>query len=348
MHTLVVVFAVVFATTRVECHAIFPSRYTGPPGPSGRDGRDGRDGLQGIQGPPGDKGDPGDGGGPPGPPGDPGTFSEEEFIRVSDNVTAKVVAELMESIQTLYNTVEMLSEQVALCLESKNSSNLTNTCNGEFRIIASFNTTNGDSCPDGLRNVTNPDNGQIACGRTVSSGCTSLTFTVDAPYTCVRGRLRGYQQGSTEAFARPIVLPSLTADSQYLDGISITHGASPRTHLWSYAAGVNEDITANRFRCPCSESNPSDRPTLPDFIGENYYCESGLVTGVISGTNVFWDDPLWDGDGCVSAGNECCNHSGEFTREIPETSDDIEVRFCGDESLSNEDVLIDQLEISVM
>ena len=341
MHTLVVVFAMVFATTLVECHAIFPSRYTGPPG---RDGRDGRDGLQGIQGPPGEKGDPGDGGGPPGPPGDPGTFSEEEFIRVSDNVTAKVVAELMESIQTLYNTVEMLSEQVALCLESKNSSNSTNTCNGEFRIIASFNTTNGDSCPDGLHTVTNPDNGQIACGRSVIYGCTSLTFTVDTPYTCVRGRLRGYQQGSPEAFSKSILSPSLTVDSHYLDGISITHGASPRTHLWSYAAGVSEDHANNRYRCPCSVANPSDRPSLPDFIEEHYYCE--LVTGIIPGT-IFWDDPLWDGDGCMSAGNECCNHSGEFTREIPVSSDAIEVRFCG-EGLSTADVLVNQLEISVM
>ena len=348
MCTLVVLFVVVFATTLVECHEIFPSRYSGPPGPAGRDGRDGRDGIQGIQGPPGVKGDPGDAGGPPGPPGDPGTFSEEEFIRVSDNVTANVVAELMESIQTLNNTVEMLSEQVALCLELKNSSESNNNCNGMFRIIASFNTSNGDSCPDGLLNVTNPDNGQVACGRNVNLGCTSLIFTVDAPYTCVRGRLRGYQQGTPEAFSRPIVISSLTADSQYLDGISITHGSSPRTHLWGYAAGVNEDQTATRFRCPCSVANPSDRPTLPDFIGEHYYCESGHVSGLSSGTEVHWDDPLWDGEGCVLAGNECCNNSGEFTREIPETSDDIEVRFCGDEALSTENVLVDQLEISVM
>ena len=242
----------------------------------------------------------------------------------------------------------MLSEQVALCLESKNSSESNNTCNGMFRIIASFNTSNGDSCPDALRTVTNPDNGQIACGKNVSSGCISLIFPVDAPYTCVRGRLRGYQQGSPEAFARSIVRPSLTADSQYLDGISITHGSSPRTHLWSYAAGINEVITFTRFRCPCSVANPSERRTLPGFIREHYYCESG-VSGVSPGTNVVvWDDPLWDGEGCVTSGNECCNHSGEFTREIPETSDDIEVRFCGDEPPSNEDVLVDQLEISVM
>ena len=349
MHTLVVLFAVVFATTLVACHGIFPSRYSGPPGPPGRDGRDGRDGIQGIQGPPGDKGDRGDAVGPPGPPGDPGTFSEEEFIRVSENVTANVVAELMESIQTLNNTVEMLSEQVALCLESKNSSESNNTCNDVFRIIASFNTSNGDSCPDGLRTVTNPDNGQIACGRNESFGCNSLIFTVDAPYTRVRGRLRGYQKGNTKAFIRSLSIPSLTADSRYLDGISITHGASPRTHLWSYAAGADEDLSITSLRCPCSVANSSARPTLPDFIGEHYYCESGVLPTSSFGTEVYWDDPLWDGEGCVSEGNECCDHSGEFTREIPKTSDDIEVRFCGsDDVVYMYEALVDQLEISVM
>ena len=121
MNTPVFCLLVVLTTTlvQVQCSGTCSSQYPVIPGPPGRDGiqgspgpkgdkgdrgdagQDGRDGIQGVPGRTGDKGDRGDAGGPPGPPGDPGTFSEEEFIRVSDNVTAKVVAELMKSIQTL-------------------------------------------------------------------------------------------------------------------------------------------------------------------------------------------------------------------------------------------------------
>ena len=56
---------------------------------------------------------------------------------------------------------------------------------------------------------------------------------------------------------------------------------------------------------------------------------------------VFKDDPVWDGEQCEG---ECCSngkYSPWFSATLPNpTSDDIEVRICGDEGTHNEDTLI--------
>ena len=211
-----------------------------------------------------------------------------------------------------------------------------------WRTIAYFDTTRGDSCPTGLRTVTNTSTGQTACGRTANGGCTSLQFSPNGNYTNVCGRVRGYQYYEPEAFETG----TNSIDSHYLHGISITHG-TPRTHLWSYVTGLTELIRTN-YRCPCARPDPTDRSDVPSFVGEDFYCESGF-----SGSNVenriVWEDPLWDGQGCFASGNQCCNRYGWFHREIPATSDNIEVRWCADSYYTiNEDVLTDKLEIWVI
>ena len=54
---------------------------------------------------------------------------------------------------------------------------------------------------------------------------------------------------------------------------------------------------------------------------------------------IAWEDPLWDGEGCTQPNNTCCQRSGWFHKEVPPTTDNIEVRWCCDESRANEDVL---------
>ena len=213
---------------------------------------------------------------------------------------------------------------------------------GNWRRIAYFNTTAGDSCPTGLRTVTNTTTNQTACGRTANGGCTSLQFSPDCRYTNVCGRVRGYQDHSPDAFGTG----TDSIDSHYIDGISITYG-NPRTHLWSYVIGWLETNTRyTGAQCPCARPDPTDRSGVPSFVGEHFYCESGFTSRVING--IVWEDPLWDGKGCYSPGNQCCNRYRWFHREIPTTSDNIEVRWCANEDRSNEDVLTDQLEIWVM
>ena len=204
--------------------------------------RDGRDGIQGVPGRTGDKGDRGDIG-PTGPKGDPGlaTITEEELSRVSDNVTAKIhesiIAELLDTIQTLNQTLTVR----LLYLESQVFVTVCNITSANWRRIAYFDTTQGDSCPTGLRTVTNATTNQTACGRTNSSGgCASVPIPVQSNYSHVCGVVKGYQDSSPDGFGPFVRGNDSTIDMPYVDGVSITQG-SPRRHLWTYANGVTEE-----------------------------------------------------------------------------------------------------------
>ena len=354
MITPILVIVLTATLVQVQCSGTCSSQYPvipGPPGrdgiqgPSGgkgekgdqgdrgydgRDGRDGRDGIQGVPGTSGSKGEPGS-----------STLNEEDLNRVCYNITVKInesIAELLDTIQTLNQT---FTDRL-LSLESQVPPTVCNITSTNWRRIAYFDTTRGDSCPTGLRTVTNSSTNQTACGRAVDYGCTtSLQFSPNGNYTNVCGRVRGYQFYEPESFE---TLRSI--DSPYLHGISITHG-TPRTHLWSYGSGSSEQNNFTNYRCPCARPDPTDRSGVPSFVGEDFYCESGF-SGSNGENRVAWEDPLWDGQGCYSSGNQCCNRYGWFHREIPSTSDKIEVRWCGDYSLDYEDVLTDQLEIWVM
>ena len=337
---LLLLILIVATLVRVKCNETCTERYTIIPGPTPCDGRDG---IQGVPSRTGDKGDRGDIG-PTGPKGDPGStiITEEDLNHVSDNVTANInefiIDGLLDTIQTLNQT---LTDRL-LYLESQFVT-VCNITSANWRRIAYFDTTRGDSCPTGLRTVTNTATNQRACGRTnTGGGCTSLPIPVQVSYSQVRGIVKGYQQGSPDAFHSPYN----TIDTAYIHGVSITHG-SPRRHLWTYAAGVSELYGSEGLRCPCARSNPIDRTYVPPFVGENFYCESGF-SGTTYHNRVVWEDPLWDGQNCVAPGNKCCERYGWFHRDVLSSSDDIELRICADNGIPNDDVLIENYEIWVM
>ena len=61
------------------------------------------------------------------------------------------------------------------------------------------------------------------------------------------------------------------------------------------------------------------------------------------------DNVLWDGVGCDSA-SSCCtfNNPPWFRKDLPQpTTNDIELRLCGDESGRSEDTPIEAIEIYV-
>ena len=184
---------------------------------------------------------------------------------MSDNVTAKInesiIAELLDTIQTLNET---LTDRL-LYLESQIPVTVCNITSANWRRIAYFDTTQGDSCPTGLRTVNNTATNQTACGRTNNGGCTSLQFSPDGNYTNVCGRVRGYEFGTPDAFTTS----TNSIASFYIDGISITHG-NPHTHLWSFVAGHPEQFNPEVYCCPCTKSNPNDRSGVPSFVGEHF------------------------------------------------------------------------------
>ena len=104
-------------------------------------------------------------------------------------------------------------------------------------------------------------------------------------------RVTGYQFYSTDAFHE---LSDL--NSYYVDGVSITCG-SPRQHVWTLANGLTDFYNNNpRWICPCSTGS---NQTIPSFVANHYFCESG--NHAMSWTNTLYtSDPLWDGQGCRS------------------------------------------------
>ena len=130
----------------------------------------------------------------------------------------------------------------------------------------------------------------------------------------------------------------------------MTYG-SPRKHVWTFAAGVSEGTHIYpQGDCPCAVSDPSSRQPAPDYVGDNYYCESGNSDprGQWIGGHLYSQDPLWDGQQCEG---QCCSNGKSppwFSVELDSTTtEDIEVRICGDQNLHDEDNPISLIELFV-
>ena len=215
---------------------------------------------------------------------------------------------------------------------------------GGWVRVANLNMTDPDQqCPENLQ-LSYTNQPIRLCGRRTDSRCDSVTFsTYGVQYRQVCGRVRGYQFRAPDAFE---YCPApCTIDKPYVDGVSITHGASPRKHIWTYAAGLYENI-ANKFTCPCTGSGTSP----PGFVGSEYYCESGLNGPPWEPPVLYYNDPLWDGQNCDVLERTCCNSPNLpwFCKELLEpTTDNLELRLCADEPHTNEDTPIDLVELYI-
>ena len=173
------------------------------------------------------------------------------------------------------------------------------------------------------------------------AGPHSTTLVILSTAECV-GRVRGYQFAFPYGFT-----PGIGIDSYYMEGVSLTHGRSgSRTHIWTFISGLAE-VYDGRFGtlfCPCVTAT-AVRP--PAFVGNDYFCESGL-NAAYNGLAIFYpNDPLWDGQNCVSS---CCrfNNPPYFTKTLPApTSDNIELRICSRKIAQRSDTPIDQVELYV-
>ena len=344
---------------------------TGPPGPIGPRGYPGSDGVRGTPG-------------PPGPPGLRVNLTDaqykqlkEELFResppdtVPDDVIKKLREDILEEVRRELKLIcpsdrEMYPAtsckeihdsnptapsgyywvnattgplQVYCQMETNNCGNITG---GWMRAAYIDMTNENNTCPQGLTYTV--ESSTRMCTRSHPGGdCSSVTFpTHGIPYTKVCGRAHGYTYRFTPAFQDFNRLDTL--DDYHVAGLSLTYG-SPRSHIWTFAAGASKNRTRERYyNCPCAQHSG---PDAPPFVGEKYFCESG-VTG--RGKHQWYlDDPLWDSQGCVS-GSTCCDRGGPwFTTTLSqEVSDDIEMRMClsGDTAFCC-NLGVDQLEILI-
>ena len=295
-----------------------PPGPTGPQGPHGTQGKDGQKGEQGSlgrkgdtgpQGPTGKRGEKGDMGerglkgdmGPPGPQGETGDKG------MKGNQGDKG--------------------------EKGEQSPLNWSCGGTggWRRVIFLNMTDSSHvCPTGLNLTTYS---RRTCGRAHSGNfsCSSTTFSVGgSQYSRVCGRALAYRWGYNFAFLgyhgrRQGI------DGQYVDGLSLTHGApGSRQHIWTFASGwfTGSHNSKGPFdRCPCDNGNTT-YPS-PPFVGNDYFCES--IHAQSNGLQIFYpNSQLWDGQVCEGGGT-CCklNNPPWFTKNLTNfTTDNIELRLC--------------------
>lgn len=208
-------------------------------------------------------------------------------------------------------------------------------------------------CPAAWKEITSP---KRTCGRKNQTlrdrgGCSSVSFSTHGiPYSRIRGKIRGYQVATPDAFGLYIPVPqsSYNIEYPYMDGVVLTRG-SPKKHIWSFIASWGETLTNNQG-CPCNPQTDTSGFTIPSWVGNDYFCEAAYDGSTCCPFGSFFtDDPLWDGQSCQSD-STCCQFNGPpwFCKELSETTtDDIEVAICADQSLGDEDTPLDLIEIYV-
>ena len=224
-----------------------------------------------------------------------------------------------------------------------------NRAGGWRRVVGIDMTEEDTDCPEGLELITSP---RRMCRRPFrEAGCSSTTFSLcGLSYSKVCGKIIGYHFDSPDAFRPYQQNNALTIDDVYVDGVSITHGNLPRKHIWTLVAALDEVTTSSEAICPCTNTDASGPFQIPEFVGDNYYCETAHEEAFHNNRYTYLlDDPLWDGEGCGPK-STCCEGQGKpwFCTDLPEaTTDDIEIRLCTDQSQSDEEFPLEIIELYV-
>ena len=356
----------------------------GPPGPPGPQGIQGKDGLigpagqkgdTGPQGPTGERGEKGDMGerglkgdmGPPGPQGETGERGDrgqkgDKGTKGNLGYKGEKGEQGISGIQGphppgLPTTSPTPTPTTAPTPTPTTAPTPTPTpaapreCGGPgWRRVVFLNMTNTSHvCPTGLRLA---GYSRRTCGR-ASSGdyyCSSTIFSVGgSQYSRVCGRALAYRFGLNMGFHGYHYRRTRVIDGQYVDGLSLTHGApGSRQHIWTFASG-----RFNRFgsswdakdRCPCDNGNTY---RSPPFVGNDYFCESVLAQS--SWQWIFYPNALlWDGQVCEGGGT-CCkfNNPPWFTKNLANsTTENIELRLCLTSGSRISNVALELLELYV-
>ena len=348
----------------------FISLFPGRSGPTGAEGPEGRRGVEGSPGPQGPRG-------LPGPPGitvlDTNTESRirsEMLQKVTDEVNSGLVQRL-ERVQKLglsYDYPAKGCDEIARnnpqrsngwywVQDSSDNSTKKVYCylsghaycgEGVWMRIGYFDMrSNLGECPKPLERFA--VNRAWYCRRTAPP-CTSVYFsTLQKRYSFVCGKVEAYQYGNMDSFSHSTA--TKTPDDFYVEGISITHGKSPRRHIWTYAVGLNANPASGYIphdQCPCTVAGSSR--TRPSFLGNDSYCDSGNPSRN-SYLNNLYTDRLWDNSGpsCVT-GSTCCDNPDQpwFKKRLTQpANEDVELRWCGNEPIFAEATATSKVELYV-
>ena len=95
------------------------------------------------------------------------------------------------------------------------------------------------------------------------------------------GRIKAYQVSAPDTFEPYHKGEATTIDYAYVCGVSLTHGNSPRQHIWTFATLPTEDEASNSNLNDASPAITAStfNVDIPPFVGEDYFCESGVNSG---------------------------------------------------------------------
>ena len=179
--------------------------------------------------------------------------------------------------------------------------------------------------------------------------CSSLPLPVQGrSYSSVCGRVRGHGHGI--AFNKAIASTCIEGlDQIYADGVSLTHGpAYRRRHIWTFAAAYadgDSDTSNTPVNCGCSNTNLNWNYATPEYVGNDYFCDSNrqFTDGSRRKDD---DDDLWDGKGCGPS-SSCCewNDPPYFCKHFRyTTNEDLEIRLFSSSNILS----VSLIEIFVM
>ena len=269
-------------------------------------------------------------------------------VRITVAVNEALASILNEISQSFDNRlVHSIRDDLIHNLTERITNNAKYTCGGTEgwrRAIYLDMTDPNTNCPSGW-NMTGYS--KRTCGRASSSSlsCDSVFFPVSrGPYSQVCGRIRAYQWGLPLAFFGYNYGGQTTIDNAYVCGVAVMYG-SPRQHIWTFVAGPLENYGRHDDAlCPCDTTG---NITIPPFVGEDYFCESG--SGRLIWITFHSIDTLWDGRDCHSTSTCCSLHNPPYFTKIlnQTTTDDLELRLCLYDDQYSEDIAVELVELYV-
>ena len=167
-------------------------------------------------------------------------------------------------------------------------------------------------CPSNLMLQT-VGNSRTCIPKTMEAACTSVYYPTHITYSHVCGMIKADTIGSLDGFKMSSSIrpkPPTNVSTNYVDGVSLTHGMNPRHHIWTMSLyGYSGD-------CSCETNRPS-------FVDSDFFCYGKDC--------MMRNTPPW------------------FYKKLPDppTNDNIEMRVCRDEPSSNEDIAIEAMEFYI-
>ena len=267
--------------------------------------------------------------------------------KIVDNMTNVKCMDTQQNIQLHQNLQNNITHQLKTIKDNVESPPMY-TCGGtgRWRRVVYLKITDPHiNCPCGwqLTGYSRRTCGRVRTGHRI---CDSATFPVNGgEYSRVCGRIRAYQYGAPDGFWAYHHGYVTTIDGPYVNGVSITHGA-PRNHIWTFANGITEGNPTSTNACPC---DASITVRVPPFVGNDYFCESG-INGVWDGQYILRsNDILWDGEDCIPSSTCCSLHNPPyFVKQLPKTTtDDIEARIFVHNTSSTDNIAVELVELYV-